>query len=128
MLSSLFDRWSLRRQIVLVAGGAIPLFGLGAAEFVRRDERHAFERTFGERTSKLVGTLAAASLDAVPSLERPVLDTVIAAGIWAAPALLVLGLVDALLVRPVRVIHERLRELDAGADLPPLEFAGASTP
>ena len=198
MLSSPFDRWPLRRQIVLVAGGAILLFGLGAAEFVRQNEMRAFERTFGEQTSKLVGTLAAASLDAVLSLDRPVLDTVIqslveedaeieavtvfddrgepitswrrdegapldrdggvefvrdvtlegevygrfevlwnvsrrraeirdyatriylyAAGISAALALLVLGLVDALLVRPVRVIHERLRELDAGADLPP---------
>ena len=204
MLSSLFDRWPLRRQIVLVAGGAILLFGLGAAEFVRQNEMRAFERTFGEQSSKLVGTLAAASLDAVLSADRPVLDTVIqslveedpeieavtvlddrgdpitswrrdpdvpldvegcigferdvvlegevygrfevlwnvsrqhaeirgyaariylyAAGISVALALLVLGLVDALVVRPVRIIHERLRELEGGAEPAPLQLAGA---
>ena len=204
MLSLLFDRWPLRRQIVLVAGTAILLFGLGAAEFVRQSESRAFERTFREQTSKLVGTLAASSLDAVLSNDRPVLDTIIqslveedpeieavtvrddrgeiltewrpddgrtivpgasiefrrdvtlegevyggfevswnvskrraeirafatriylyAAGISAALALLLLLIVDGLVVRPVRVIHERLRALDGGAELPPLRLRGA---
>ena len=204
MLSRLFDRWPLRRQIVLVAGTAILLLGLGAAEFVHRMEARAFERTFREQTSKLVGTLAAASLDAVLSNDRPVLDTIIgslveedaeieavtvrddrgeiltewrpddgrrvapgdsiefvrdvtlegevygsfevswnvsrrraesrefaariylyAAGISVALALLLLLIVDGLVVRPVRVIHERLRALDGGAELPPLRLRGA---
>ncbi len=208
MLTYLFDRWPLRRQIVVVAGGAVLLFGLGAAEFVRQNELRAFERTFREQTSKLVGTLAAASLDAVLSTDRPVLDTIIqslveedpeieavsvyddrgetitdwqrpgaeararaardegtieftrdvvlegeaygrldvvwnvsrrhaeirdyakriylyAAGISLALALLMLAIVNALLGRPVRVIHERLRALDGGAELAPLRLAGA---
>ena len=208
MLTYLFDRWPLRRQIVVVAGGAVLLFGLGAAEFVRQNELRAFERTFREQTSKLVGTLAAASLDAVLSTDRPVLDTIIqslveedpeieavavfddrgdtitdwqrpgaegrasaaggegtieftrdvvlegevygrmdvvwnvsrrhaeirdyatrihlyAAGISIALALLMLAIVNALLGRPVRVIHERLRALDGGAELAPLRLAGA---
>ena len=204
MPSRPFDRWPLRRQIVLVAGTAILLFGLGAAEFVRQNELRAFERTFREQSSKLVGTLAASSLDAVLSSDRPVLENTIqslveedpeieavtvrddrgdvitswsrsdaeggaemsyiefqrdvtlegeiygsfevswnvsrrraeirefaariylyAAGISIGLAMLLLLIVEVLMVRPVRVIHERLRELDGGVELPPLRLRGA---
>jgi len=75
VLTRLFRNWPLRRQIMLVTGCTILGVGIGAAEFVRHNERAAFERNFREHTQKLVSMLSATSLDAVLSEDRPVLET-----------------------------------------------------
>lgn len=199
----MFHNSPLRRQIVLVTGGAILLFGLGAAEFVVRSETDAFERNFREQTEKLVRLLSATSLDAILSEDRPVLDTTIdsmvendpdvaavsiftergelltswerpgaqevedelvnftqdvvlegdsygrfdvswsvdrqhqeiaaaaqrvymyAAGIAILLALLIVGLVDRLVVVPIRAIHNQLRRLEQGEDVPELQIRAA---
>ena len=77
MFSRFFRNWPLRRQIVLVTGCTILAVGIAAAEFVRLNEQHAFERNFREQTQKLVSMLSATSLDAILSEDRPVLDTTI---------------------------------------------------
>lgn len=51
--------------------------GLFAGEMVREMETRAFKKNFSYQTQKLVAMLSAASLDAVVSEDRPVLDTIV---------------------------------------------------
>ena len=77
MFAKLFKNWPLRQQIILVMGCTILAVGLSAAEFVRFNEKRAFERNFRDQTQKLVSMLSATSLDAILSEDRPVLETTI---------------------------------------------------
>lgn len=85
MFTSNFKNWSLRQQIILITGGAILLFGCGAAEFIRRNEANAFEHNFRTQTNKLVEVLAATSVDAILSEDRPVLSTTISSLVETDP-------------------------------------------
>ncbi len=77
MLARLFRNWPLKRQIIVVLGITIMTVGLFAGEMVREMETRAFKKNFSYQTQKLVAMLSAASLDAVVSEDRPVLDTII---------------------------------------------------
>ena len=77
MFKRVFKNWPLQRQIIVVLGFTIMAVGLFAGEVVRGMQTKAFENNFSYQTKKHVGTLAAASLDAVLSEDRPVLDTII---------------------------------------------------
>lgn len=77
MFASLFKNWPLRRQIIVVLGCTIMAVGLFAGEMVRKTQTQAFEKNFSYQTQKLVAMLSAASLDAIVSEDRPVLDTII---------------------------------------------------
>lgn len=61
----------------MVTGCTILAVGLSAAEFVRFYENKSFEDNFRNQTQKLVSLLAATSLDAILSEDRPVLETTI---------------------------------------------------
>ncbi len=77
MLAKLFRNWPLRRQIFIVLGFTIMTIGLFAGEMVREMETRAFVKNFSYQTQKLVAMLSAASIDAIVSEDRPVLDTII---------------------------------------------------
>lgn len=61
----------------MVTGCTILAVGLSAAEFVRFYENRSFQNNFRNQTQKLVSLLAATSLDAILSEDRPVLETTI---------------------------------------------------
>ncbi len=77
MLARVLNGWPLRGQIIVTVGVTILIVALGAAEFIRQLETRAFERNFEEQSRKLVAMLAATSLDAIISEDRPVLSTML---------------------------------------------------
>lgn len=62
---------------MLVMGCTLLTVGLSAAEFIRFNEKQAFERNVQDQTQKLVSMLSASSLQAILSEDRPVLESTI---------------------------------------------------
>jgi PAS domain S-box-containing protein len=69
--------WSLGRQIALVLGLAIVTVSLLSGELVRYFEKRYLEENLTAQTRRVFASLSVATLDAVISRDRPVLETIV---------------------------------------------------
>ena len=77
--------WPLRRQLMLGLGGIVLLAGLGVGEVVRTLETQYLHRRLKQHNQQLLSMLAAASLDAIISEDRPVLKTMVTQSVRRDP-------------------------------------------
>ncbi len=69
--------WPLRHQLMLGLGGIVLLAGLVVGEVVRTLETQYLHHLLQQHSQQMLSMLAAASLDAVISEDRPVLKTMV---------------------------------------------------
>ena len=78
MAQGVFSRLTLSRQLLFALGGTVVLVGLFSGEFVRQMETEYLRQSFKENSHKTFSMLAATSIDAVVSEDRPLLETIVA--------------------------------------------------
>src|SRR6185369_6219274 len=69
--------WSLGRQVALVLGLAIVIVSIFSGELVRYFESRYLQENLTQQTSRVFSSLSVASLDAIISRDRPVLETIV---------------------------------------------------
>ncbi len=77
--------WPLRRQLMLGFGGIVLLAGLVVGEVVRTLETQYLHHRLKQHSQQMLSMLAAASLDAIISEDRPVLKTMVTQSVRRDP-------------------------------------------
>lgn len=77
--------WPLRRQLMLGLGAIVLLAGLLVGEVVRTLETQYLHHRLQQHSQQLLSMLAAASLDAIISEDRPVLKTIVTQSVQRDP-------------------------------------------
>lgn len=77
--------WPLRRQLLLGLGGIVVLAGLVVGEVVRTLETQYLHHRLQQHSQQMLSMLAAASLDAIISEDRPVLKTMVTQSVRRDP-------------------------------------------
>ncbi|MDH3598062.1 MAG: hypothetical protein OEU26_00315, partial [Candidatus Tectomicrobia bacterium] len=77
--------WLLKRQLMLGLGGIILLAGLVVGEVVRILETQYLHHPLKQHSRQMLSMLAAASLDAIISEDRPVLKTMVTQSVRRDP-------------------------------------------
>ncbi len=85
MFRTLTGHWPLRRQLIVALGSTVLLVGFMSGELVRRLETDYLLQTFHQTSEKTFSMLSAASIDAVVSEDRPLLETIVAQSVGFDP-------------------------------------------
>ncbi len=81
--------WPLRRQLMLGLGGIVLLAGQVVGEVVRTLETQYLHHRLKQHSQQMLSMLAAASLDAIISEDRPVLKTMVTQSVRRDPHIVV---------------------------------------